>query len=75
MQRLIFFDIDGTLAYPGQEPSASTVAAIHAARRNGHKVFISTGRTMDSIPASIASIGLTAAFSVPAASLCLTIRS
>ncbi len=57
MHRLIFFDIDGTLAYPGQEPSASTVAAIKAARRKGHKVLISTGRTMDSIPSAIASIG------------------
>lgn len=57
MNRCIFFDIDGTLAYPGQSPSCSTITAIHTAKRNGHKVFISTGRTMDSIPASIASIG------------------
>lgn len=57
MNRCIFFDIDGTLAYPGQSPSSSTITAIEAAKRNGHKVFISTGRTMDSIPASIASIG------------------
>ena len=57
MSKLLFFDIDGTLAYPGYSPSAATVEAIQAARRNGHKVFISTGRTMDSIPAAIASIG------------------
>ena len=57
MSKLLFFDIDGTLAYPGYPPSTATVEAIQAARRNGHKVFISTGRTMDSIPAAIASIG------------------
>ena len=57
MKKLLFFDIDGTLAYPGYPPSTATVEAIQAARRNGHKVFISTGRTMDSIPAAIASIG------------------
>lgn len=57
MNRFIFFDIDGTLAYPGQSPSSSSITAIQAAKRNGHKVFISTGRTMDSIPAAIASIG------------------
>ena len=57
MPKLLFFDIDGTLAYPGQAPSPSTVAAIQAARKNGHKVFISTGRTMDSIPLAVASIG------------------
>lgn len=57
MNRCIFFDIDGTLAYPGQSPSCSTISAIQTVKRNGHKVFISTGRTMDSIPAAIASIG------------------
>lgn len=57
MGRFIFFDIDGTLAHPGQAPSESTVKSIQAARRNGHKVFISTGRTMDSIPKPIATIG------------------
>lgn len=57
MSKLLFFDIDGTLAYPGFSPSAVTVEAIQAARKKDHKVFISTGRTMDSIPAAIASIG------------------
>ena len=57
MGRFIFFDIDGTLAHPGQAPSESTVKSIQTARRNGHKVFISTGRTMDSIPTPIATIG------------------
>lgn len=57
MHRLIFFDIDGTLAYPGQQPPLSAIAAIQRARQNGHMAFISTGRTMDSIPLPISAIG------------------
>ncbi len=57
MKKLLFFDIDGTLAYPGQSPSAATMEAIRTARRNGHKAFLSTGRTVDSIPPSVAEIG------------------
>lgn len=57
MKKLLFFDIDGTLAYPRQEPSAATVEAIRRARRNGHLAFISTGRTSDSIPEAVRAIG------------------
>ena len=57
MRKLLFFDIDGTLAYPMQSPPASAVAAIQEARRKGHKAFISTGRTWDSIPQTVADIG------------------
>ena len=57
MQKILFFDIDGTLAYPTQSPPFSTIDAIMAARRNGHKAFISTGRTWDSIPQAISDIG------------------
>lgn len=57
MKKLLFFDIDGTLAYPQQEPPVSAVEAIRQARRNGHMAFISTGRTIDSIPAAISRIG------------------
>ena len=57
MQKILFFDIDGTLAYPLQSPALSTVDAIRKARSNGHKAFISTGRTWDSIPQAVAEIG------------------
>lgn len=57
MDRLLFFDIDGTLAYPQQSPSPATVAAIRKARDNGNKVFLCTGRTYDSIPGSVSEIG------------------
>ena len=57
MKKLLFFDIDGTLAYPQQEPPVSSVEAIRQARHNGHMVFISTGRTIDSIPEAVSRIG------------------
>lgn len=55
--KLIFFDIDGTLA---MEPSGiipdSTRAAIAGAKRNGHQVFVNTGRTYYSISEEIRSM-------------------
>ncbi len=43
--KLIFLDIDGTLIPAGtMEAPASAVQAIRAARANGHKVFLCTGR-------------------------------
>ena len=57
MSKLLFFDIDGTLAYPRQTPPQSAVNAIRSAREKGHIAFISTGRTRDSIPTEIAAIG------------------
>ena len=56
MSRILFFDIDGTLAHPGQHPTPATITAIRQLRANGHKAFLSTGRTMDSIPGSVAEI-------------------
>ena len=57
MHKILFFDIDGTLAYPLQSPAHSVVDAIRQARNNGHKAFISTGRTWDSVPQAVADIG------------------
>jgi HAD superfamily hydrolase (TIGR01484 family) len=55
--KLIFFDIDGTLAMPGHEPSIATVEAIRSCRNKGNKVFLSTGRTLDTVQNNISSIG------------------
>lgn len=55
--KLIFFDIDGTLAMPGYSPSKAVTEAIRAARKAGHKVFISTGRVKQDVPEAIHSIG------------------
>ena len=57
MKRILFFDIDGTLAIPGQEPSKETVDAIRAARANGHKAILCTGRTEHNVPDSVRKIG------------------
>ena len=57
MPKLLFFDIDGTLAYPLREPPRSATVAIREARSKGHKAFISTGRTHDSIPPAVSEIG------------------
>ncbi len=44
-QKLIFLDIDGTLTPAGSNtPPESAMQAIKAAQKNGHKVFLCTGR-------------------------------
>ncbi|MCM1505187.1 MAG: Cof-type HAD-IIB family hydrolase [Muribaculum sp.] len=43
--RALFFDIDGTLvSFKTHKVPDSTVEALKRAKRNGHKIFISTGR-------------------------------
>ena len=49
----LFFDIDGTiLSEKTKEIPASAIEALKAAKKKGHLLFINTGRTMCSIPAS-----------------------
>ena len=44
-RKIIFLDIDGTLTEPGSnEPPKSAVWAINQARKEGHYVFLCTGR-------------------------------
>ena len=44
-QRLVFLDIDGTLTEPGSNtPPESALEAIRLARKNGHLVFLCSGR-------------------------------
>lgn len=57
MSKLIFFDIDGTLAMPGTSPSEETAGAIRAARAAGHRAFICTGRGVELVGDDISSIG------------------
>ena len=57
MGKLIFLDIDGTIAAPWQGPSRATVKAIQTARSNGHRVFISTGRVETNVTKEVRSIG------------------
>ena len=45
MTKALFFDIDGTLVSFGTHSiPESTIEALKAAHRNGHKIFIATGR-------------------------------
>lgn len=57
-QKVVFFDIDGTLTSEtdGQVP-ASAIEAIHQARKNGHKMFLCSGRCLSMIEARFRRIG------------------
>lgn len=57
MGKYLFFDIDGTLCEPGLPVSEAVVDALHQAQKNGHKIFISTGRNLASIQKFVLDIG------------------
>lgn len=58
MGKIIFMDVDGTLMnYENQIPQ-SAIDAIRKARRNGHKVYICTGRSEAEVYQEIWDIGL-----------------
>ena len=45
MGKIIFLDVDGTLADYENRIPPSAVRAVRAARRSGHRVYICTGRS------------------------------
>lgn len=49
MKKIIFLDLDGTLWTFEKIPS-SALEAIELARKNGHKIYINTGRTRCEVP-------------------------
>lgn len=58
MNKVIFLDVDGTLVnYDGQVPE-SAVKAIREARKNGHMVYICTGRSRAEVYNFLWDIGL-----------------
>ena len=58
MSKIIFIDVDGTLVdYEGNLPR-SAAEAIGAARKNGHRVYLSTGRSKAEVYQNIWDIGL-----------------
>lgn len=57
MSKYLFFDIDGTLVGPSKMVTKKTIEGIRQARKNGHKVFLCTGRAPVSIQKSIKEIG------------------
>jgi Cof subfamily protein (haloacid dehalogenase superfamily) len=56
-QKLVFLDIDGTLSGPNEQVPRSAVNACQTARRNGHLLYISTGRARVQIPERIVALG------------------
>ena len=59
MQKLLFFDIDGTLWDHDSRIPDSTVSALHAARARGHRIFLNSGRSRGYIHApSLFQLGL-----------------
>ncbi|MBQ1890211.1 MAG: HAD family hydrolase, partial [Selenomonas sp.] len=58
VSRIIFIDVDGTLVDYDNALPESAVAAIRQARANGHKVYISTGRSRAEVYQEIWDIGL-----------------
>lgn len=55
--RLVFLDVDGTLADEFGRVPVSAVAAIHTARARGHQVFLCTGRTLAELWPAVLDIG------------------
>ena len=58
MSKVIFIDVDGTLLTYENVLPKSAVEAIRTARKNGHKVYISTGRSRAEVYDYIWDIGL-----------------
>lgn len=54
--KIIFLDIDGTLVVSGCEASRMAIDAIQQVRKNGHKVYLSTGRPISSVSTAVKKI-------------------
>ena len=65
--KLVFLDIDGTLADENHVVPASAREACAQAQRNGHRLFICTGRSMPKIERSILDLGFDGVVSVAGA--------
>ena len=58
MNKIIFLDVDGTLVNYENYIPESAVKAIRKARKNGHKVYICTGRSKAEVYPELWEIGL-----------------
>lgn len=52
-EKVLFFDIDGTLVNFDTTIPASTITALRLARENGHKLILCTGRSLGQLQGSI----------------------
>ncbi|MGN6501919.1 MAG: HAD hydrolase family protein, partial [Pseudolysinimonas sp.] len=57
-RRAVFLDVDGTLIDHAEALAPSAVAAVRGARRNGHLVFVCTGRAPAEIFPPVSDIGV-----------------
>ena len=57
MKKIVFIDVDGTLARDDQTISDKTIEASKKARANGHRLFLCTGRSKAELFPSILEIG------------------
>ncbi len=57
MKKIIFLDLDGTL-WTNEIIPDSALEAIHRAQKNGHKIFVNTGRTKCEAIDTLAPVGL-----------------
>ena len=56
--KVIFLDIDGTLIPCGKAmPPESAIKAVEMARKNGHRVYLNTGRCRAEVPKELVQIG------------------
>jgi Cof subfamily protein (haloacid dehalogenase superfamily) len=56
-RKLVFLDIDGTLTSSINHVPASALTACRAARKNGHLLYIATGRSRVQVSSSVVDIG------------------
>lgn len=56
--KVIFVDVDGTLVDYNNDLPESAVKAIRAARANGHRVYMCTGRSKAEVYPELWEIGL-----------------
>lgn len=58
MSKVIFLDVDGTLVDYETKIPESAILAIRKARENGHRIYISAGRSKAEVYSELWEIGL-----------------
>lgn len=56
-KKIVFLDIDGTFTVPLEKPTELASKAVREARKNGHRILISTGRNMPIVSKDVLEAG------------------
>ena len=56
-KKIVFLDIDGTFIVPLEKPTELASRAVREARKNGHRILISTGRNMPIVSEDVLEVG------------------